>query len=394
MTTRTRWAGRCGVLSLGLAVACGSASKQGNEAASAGSIGDSSGSSNQAGTSAAGAGSAGTAGASQADAGEAGAGEAGGPANGAGAAGRTSEGGASNGGEAQGGSAGRGNGGSGGTTSGDTCTGARVLFLIQRSGALFEQPGPYTTEMPLPLEDSYYGFLQAALVGDGSAAKPYDGKLAIGVSFLFASRGLGGAAPVMCPQLTTTAPSLQSESALATAFTQSAADHAALVTAKQKEEAPVPEGIASAVAAWSGAGGQRHLVLVTTAMPDTCSKFDGPCGVDATVKAVQDARAAGVTTHVIGLGDDGHFDYSPNPESLPVTTGYEEYLQQLANAGRGKPLGPPNVEKVQDYVCDGPMPAVLTASYVGIPGDAKYYQVMTATDAKNAVAEILTNICP
>jgi len=237
--------------------------------------------------------------------------------------------------------------------------------------------------------------LQAALVGEGSATKPYRGKLPIGVSFLFATRDQVSELPVLCPQLAATAPTLQFDGALATAFTQSLADHAALVTANKKEEAPVPESIASAVASWPGASGSRHLVLITTALPDTCALFDGPCGIDATVKAVQDAKAAGVTTHVIGLGDDGMFNYvSAAPDPVKVETGNEEYLQQLANAGSGKPVGPPTVEKLQDYVCVDTLPAVLTATYADTPGNAKYYQSMTATDVKTAVAEILAGICP
>jgi hypothetical protein len=266
------------------------------------------------------------------------------------------------------------------------------LFLIQRSGGLFEQPGIVNFGETLPVEASYFGFLQAALAGDASAAKPYSGKFPIGVSFLFAVRDATTPLPLICPQFAATAPSLQSDSALATAFTQSVAAHAALVMAKQKEEAPVPEAIASAVASWS-APGPRHLVLITMAMPDTCSQLDGPCGIDATVNAVQVARAAGVSTHVIGLGDHVQFNYA-DAEGVPVQTGYEEYLQQLANAGSGKPLGPANVEKLQDYTCGSAMPATLTATYSATPGDAKYYQVKTATDAKTAVAEILAGVCP
>ena len=59
MTIVTRWVGRCCVLSVVLAAACGSDSKNGNEAASAGSTGDSAGSANQAGSNAAGSGTAG-----------------------------------------------------------------------------------------------------------------------------------------------------------------------------------------------------------------------------------------------------------------------------------------------------------------------------------------------
>ena len=383
MAIVTRWVGLCCALSAALAGACGSNSKCEPAAPCSGVGGDgSAGTSNtEAGASNAGASNAG---ASNANAGNANAGAAGSSQGGEGG---TAGGGAMSGAGAAGkasGNAGAASDGAGGTQGGGSCNGAQVVFLIQRSGAVFEQPA---------LEASYFSFLQAALVGDGSAAKPYLAKLPIGATFLFVVREDFINPPAMCPELAVTAPSLSFDGALAAAFTQNANEHAALMTNKIKADAPVPESIASVVAAWSGASGPRHLVLVTTGMPDTCTKFDGPCGIDATVKAVQVAKTAGVTTHVIGLGDDSMFNYA-NLEGLPVQTGYEEYLRQLANAGSGKPLGPPDVEKLEDYTCSGAGPAVLTASYSTTPGDAKYYQSMTATDVKSAVTEILAGICP
>jgi len=387
MAIVTRWVGLCGVLSMVLVAACDGGSSSANNGATAG-VGGESATSAGAANAAAGANNAGTSNAGTSNAagasnGNAGSGNhdglggtsSGGSASVAGAAGKTS------------GVAGAAQAGAGGTPGGGACGGARVLFLIQRSGAVFEQPAP---------ETSYFSFLRAALVGDGSAAKPYASKLPIGAAFLFVVRKDLIALPDQCPQLSTSGPALQSDAALTNAFTENAAAHAALLAEKIKVDAPVPESIASAVASLSGVNGPRHLVLVTTGMPDTCSKFDGPCGIDTTVKAVQDAKAAGVTTHVIGLGHDGMFNYypSPDPDAVPVTTGYEEYLQQLANAGGGKPLGPPNVEKLEDYVCNGSMPYVPTATYSATAGDAKFYQVMTATDAKTAVADILASICP
>ena len=382
----TRWVGACSMLSAVLVAACDGGSSGVNNAAAAGD--GSAGTSNTAaGASNAGASSAGAsnAGTSNANAGTASLDGVGGTGSGgtlsdAGAAGKTS------------GGAGTAHAGAAGAQGGGSCGGAQVLFLIQRSGALFEQPGLVNFGEVLPLEESYFGFLQAALAGDGSAAKPYSGKFPIGVSFLFATRDLMTPLPAMCPQLAGVAPSLDSDSKLASAFTQSVSDHAALMTAKQKEEAPVPESIANAVSTWS-ASGPRHLVLITLGMPDTCTQLDGPCGIDSTVNAVQVARAAGVTTHVIGLGDHVQFNY-PDAEGVTVQTGYVEYLQQLANAGSGKPLGPANVEKLQDFACGNTGPALLTATYSATPGDAKYYQVKTATDAKTAVAEVLGSVCP
>ena len=341
------------------------------------------------------------AGAGNGGAGNAGAGNAAGSNSGGSSQGGTSgigAGGTSSGGsagKASGGSAGTTQGGAGGTQDGDSCGGAQVLFLIQRSGALFEGPGLANTGEMLPLDLSYFGFLRAAFSGPDSVAKPYLGKLPMRVSFLFAARDLlVSPLPAVCPQLAETAPNLQFDAQLNAVFAQGYSDHLALLTAKLKVEAPVPEAIGSAVASWSAAGGARHLVLIFMGMPDTCNKFDGPCGLDATVKAVQDANAAGVITHVIGLGHDIAFNYPSEADpGVLVITGNEDYLQQLANAGSGKSVGPANVQQIQAYPSSG-CGSTLTATYSTAPGDAKYYQVLTATDAKTAVAGVLADICP
>src|SRR6185369_1951313 len=385
----TRWVGLGCVLSVALAGACGGGTSSASNAAAGAGVGGNGSAGAASGEPSAGsagtgerAGSTGNAGTRSAAGGASGSGV-GGSTNNAGVGGKLGDGGGC-------GAAGT-QGGAGGTQGGGSCGGAEVVFLIQRSGVMFEQP-LQTTGVPLPLEASYFGFLQAALVGEGSAAKAYSGKLSLGVTFLFAARDLSAALPVACPQLAMTTPRLQFDSALSNAFTQSAADHAALVTAKQKEEAPVPEAIVNAVASLPETAGARHLVLVTTAMPDTCTKLDGPCGLDATVKALQDAKVAGVTTHVIGVGDDVAFNNAAS--GADPEQGYEEYLQQLANAGSGQPVGPGSLEhKLQDFVCEGATAATLTASYAGSAGNAKYYQVKTATDAKAAVADILASIC-
>jgi len=421
MAIGSRWVGLCCVLSAGLLAACDSKSKcepppnscsalggdssvGGGGSSNSGAGGSNAGAGgagagNAAGSSNAGAGNA--AGSSTAGEGNAGAGNAAGSNSGGSSQGGTSgigAGGTSSGGsagKASGGSAGTTQGGAGGTQGGDSCGGAQVLFLIQRSGALFEGPGLANTGEMLPLDLSYFGFLRAAFSGPDSVAKPYLGKLPMRVSFLFAARDLlVSPLPAVCPQLAETAPNLQFDAQLNAVFAQGYSDHLALSTAKLKVEAPVPEAIGSAVASWSAAGGARHLVLIFMGMPDTCNQFDGPCGLDATVKAVQDANAAGVITHVIGLGHDIAFNYPSKADpGVLVITGNEDYLQQLANAGSGKSVGPANVQQIQAYTSSA-CGSTLAATYSTAPGDAKYYQVLTATDAKTAVAGVLADICP
>jgi hypothetical protein len=104
---------------------------------------------------------------------------------------------------------------------------------------------------------------------------------------------------------------------------------------------------------------------------------------DPTIKAVQDAHARGVTTHVIGLGDTPNLDYPPD------TLGYEAYLAGLANAGTGQPVKMYEGAKLE---CFYSTPGVAT--YSETSGTAKAYQATNAADVKSAVSEILSSICP
>jgi len=147
-----------------------------------------------------------------------------------------------------------------------------------------------------------------------------------------------------------------------------------------KMDAPVAEAVAAAAGLLSGTPG-GHIVLITTAVPDTCTAADTTCTVDATIKAVQDARTNGVTTHVIGLGDTPNLDYL-------TTDGYENYLKQLANSGVGQPV---KLGESYPYLCPA---APTVATYSQDSGTAVAHQAMTSTDVKLAVTQILSSICP
>ncbi len=254
--------------------------------------------------------------------------------------------------------------GAGGSSPTTSCEDARVLFVIQRSGAMFEQPTALA---------NYWGMVKDAVAGPQGAAAAYETQLDLGALFLVRL-----STAVSCPTLSVLEPTTPSIASLSALFDQNLEAYTAQ-SLTDKMDAPVAEAVAAAAGLLGGAGG--HIVLITTAVPDTCTQADTQCSVDPTIKAVQNARATGVVTHVIGLGDVPNLD-------LVDTQGYESYLAQLANAGVGQP-----VKMAQDYqyVCQVPAPV---ATYSEASGNAQAYQAFSSEDVRAAVSQILSGICP
>lgn len=257
-----------------------------------------------------------------------------------------------------------GSGGAGGTNPTISCEDARVLFVVQRSGAMFELPTPLA---------NYWGMVRDAVAGPQGAAAAYEAQFDIGALFLVR---LSTAAT--CPTLSTLEPTSPSMASLGALFDQNLEAYTAQ-SLTDKMDAPVAEAVTAAANLLGGPGG--HIVLITTAVPDTCTLADSQCTVDATIKAVQDARAGGVLTHIIGLGDVTNLD-------TVDTQGYEGYLAQLANAGRGQPV---KMAQYYESVCPAPTPV---ATYSEASGNAQAFQAFNVEDVRTAVTQILAGICP
>jgi len=120
--------------------------------------------------------------------------------------------------------------------------------------------------------------------------------------------------------------------------------------------------------------GPKFILLVTDGDPDTCTVANPNCGQDESIKAIQDAYAAGIGTFVIGIGDIvNKFDAS-------MRTG-PQHLQDIANAGAGLPVAP----NTQNYtyskcIADNGYTATYAAS-VAEGGAAPYYTVSTTNGA-------------
>ena len=262
------------------------------------------------------------------------------------------------------GSGNAGQGGVGGTPPVGSCEGARVLFVIQRSGAMFELPAP---------EENYWTMVKDAIAGPAGAAAAFETKLDLGALFLVR---LSTAAS--CPSLSVMQPTTPAMASLDALFDQNLQDYTAQKLT-DKMDAPVAEAVTAAANLLTGPA--SHIVLITTAVPDTCTLADSNCATDATIKAVQGAQALGVTTHVIGLGDTPNLDYL-------TTDGYESYLAQLANAGVGQPV---LAAEAFPLFCPAQPPQ---ASYSAASGQAKAHQAFSSADIKTAVSQILSSICP
>ncbi len=116
--------------------------------------------------------------------------------------------------------------------------------------------------------------------------------------------------------------------------------------------------------------GPKFILLVTDGDPDTCAIRDPQCGQDDSIKAVQDAYAAGIGTFVIGIGDI----LASTDTSMRVG---KLHLQDLANAGTGQPVAPNSLEySYQQCVTGGLTAAYATAAQT--PGSAPYYTVSSA----------------
>jgi hypothetical protein len=130
--------------------------------------------------------------------------------------------------------------------------------------------------------------------------------------------------------------------------------------------------------------GPKFILLVTDGDPDTCAVRDPQCGQDDSIKAVQDAYAAGIGTFVIGIGDI-------LTSSAVNMRGGVAHLQDVANAGTGQPVAPNSLEYTYSQCVKD---TGLTATYaadVASAGMATYYTV-SAADAVTAQTQLATAI--
>jgi hypothetical protein len=133
--------------------------------------------------------------------------------------------------------------------------------------------------------------------------------------------------------------------------------------------------------------GPKIILLVTDGNPNTCRVLDPQCGQDQTIKAVQDAYAAGIGTVVLGIGDIVGANTGCVPAQMRCGV---NHLQDIANAGQGQPVVQPPAEYVYQQCVAGPAggAGTLTATYSPAGGTA---MPLTATNAA-AIAPALEGL--
>jgi len=249
-----------------------------------------------------------------------------------------------------------------------------VLLLVDTSSSMFDARAK--------LWDPLYNALMDPTTGVVSTLQ---GKVRFGfTSYKSVTRPAGD---TTCPELLSTELKINNYETIKAAYT------AAGVTPTTDYKWETPTGASVAAVAKTLAEfkpdppGPKFILLVTDGDPDTCTVRDPQCGQDDSIKAVQDAYAAGIGTFVIGIGD------VVGSTSTSMRVG-KLHLQDLANAGTGQPVAPNSLEYTYSQcIMNGPTHA-LTATYAteaGAPGTAPFYTV-SAADGVTAQKELATAI--
>ena len=234
-----------------------------------------------------------------------------------------------------------------------------VLLLVDTSGSMFE---PRTL-----LWEPLFNALMDPTKG---VVASLQSKVRFGfTSYKSITRPVNTAA---CPELLSTDLKINNFDTIKTAY----ASAGVTPTTDFKWETPTGASVAAAAKALAAfkpdPPGPKFILLVTDGDPDTCAVRDPQCGQDDSIKALQDAHAAGIGTFVIGIGDI----LNSNSASMGMRVG-REHLQDIANAGAGQPVAA-NTEQYKYQQC---VTAGLTASYAAVgqtPGTTPFFTVSAA----------------
>jgi cysteine-rich repeat protein len=210
----------------------------------------------------------------------------------------------------------------------DTPGKPRVVLLIDRSGTMSR---------------GHWDAVGNALSAEAGLLEAFDNQLRLG---FLAFRGVEG----LCPELSAAlAPLSGTSQVIAESYPASATSG---------DDTPLSEAIEAAVELVGGVG-NRHIVLVTNADPDSCEVINPQCGYDQAIAAVQDAADDEVTTHVVGLEGGGLSPW---------------FGQALANAGVG--MGVRREQAIDDCenqegnsIADYDQDANETALYYSLPDE-------------------------
>lgn len=259
-----------------------------------------------------------------------------------------------------------------------------VLLLVDNSSSMFQQNGTTVTA---------WGLLYDALMANDGVVKPLASQIRFGFTSYKGFMASGEDDPA-CATMTPATPSfaLDNYAAINTVYSMlGSEDHNGA-----KWETPTGHAIdvvTPALAAFTAdPPGPKYILLVTDGNPNTCKTIDPQCGQDRTIAAVQAAKAQGIGTFVIGIGD-----IVTNPDS-GCTAGKmrcgEDHLQDVANAGMGLPVqAPPDEYKYEGCIANEG--GTLTATYAAsgeTPGTAEYFATNDPAELRESLSKVLFGV--
>ena len=246
-----------------------------------------------------------------------------------------------------------------------------VLLLVDTSSSMFDERAKLWDPLFKALMDSTTGVVANL-----------QSKVRFGfASYKSVTRPAGAA---MCPLLVSTDLKIDNYETIQTQY----AAAGVTPTTDFKWETPTGASVAAVAKTLSEfqpePAGPKFLLLVTDGDPDTCAVRDPQCGQDDSIKAVQDAYAAGIGTFVIGIGD-----------ILTSTNGSmrvgKDHLQDIANAGKGLPVAANSLEYSYSACVKDTGLTATYATEAETPGTAPYYTVSAAdpTTAQTQIADAI-----
>ena len=190
-----------------------------------------------------------------------------------------------------------------------------VMMLVDRSTSMFASNLPNGASPAFGEHPDRWEALRVAVAG----LEPLAADVAFGLSTYTGYKD--GTCPEM-PQIDSIVPG-QAEFAQLMAELPSSAE----ALPPQESETPTHEAIIAGIEALKAVEivGPKYLLVLTDGEPDTCGVPDPQCGQDAAIGAAQAAFAEGISTYVVGLGDDVG----------------GKFLNDLAHAGQGLDVQPP-----------------------------------------------------
>jgi hypothetical protein len=247
-----------------------------------------------------------------------------------------------------------------------------VLLMLDNSASMFEARDK--------LWDPLYDVLM----------KPTNGIVASlqdKVRFGFTSyRGSSVANDPACPNLFEVEYELGNFAAIDTVYKARGAEYTPGVKWETPTGAAIKKAAQKLAAYVADPPGPKYILLVTDGNPNTCGTLDPQCGSDESIKAVQDAKAMGIGTIVVGGGDiiAGNAGCEPAwGRCGPL------HLQDLANAGQGLPVqAPPDQLKYQACTPTQTLAATY-ASAASTPGAAAFYTATNAVELDTAIKSAL-----